>query len=175
MVNYIKALEVIEKTAKGTAVDGISNFLLYCIYGIGFILLLIIVNEIENLFENGIIEKKKRIATLIITGLGLFGILLFVNKKHPPNYGKKEVKQIAKTFSIQHPEFLPENVEYLRTIAPAYVNTLQEKPEQVAKEETPKSDDKTDEWINEKLNEFYTENHKKTSPENKKIFENLKK
>ena len=39
----------------------------------------------------------------------------------------------------------------------------------------PKSDDKTDEWINEKLNEFYTENYKKLSLENKKIFENLKK
>lgn len=175
MVNYIKALEVIEKAAKGTAVDGISNFLLYCIYGIGFILLLIIVNEIENLFENGIIEKKKRIATLIITGLGLFGILLFVNKKHPPNYGKNEVKQIAKTFSIQHPEFLPENVEYLRTIAPAYVNVSEEKPKEENKDEMPKSDDKTNEWINEKLNEFYTENYKKLSLENKKIFENLKK
>ena len=175
MVNYIKALEVIEKAAKGTTVEGISNFLLYCLYGIGFVLLLIAINEIENLFENGTIKKKKRIATLIITGFGLFGILLFINKKHPPNYNKKEVKQIAKTFSIQHPEFLHENVEYLRTIAPAYVNVSVENPKEENKDEMPKSDDKTDEWINEKLNEFYTENYKKLSLENKKIFENLKK
>ena len=175
MVNYIKALEVIDKAAKGTTVEGISNFLLYCLYGIGFVLLLITINEIENLFENGTIKKKKRIATLVITALGLFGILLFVNKKHPPNYNKKEVKQIAKTFSIQHPEFLHENVEYLRTIAPAYVNISEENQKEESKDEAAKSDDKTDEWINEKLNEFYNESQKKFSGENKKIFENLKK
>ena len=85
------------------------------------------------------------------------------NQKHPPDYSKKEVKKIAKTLGIPHPEYLSDNIEYLRTIAPAYVKTKDNETEEID----------NDLWINLKLDEFY--NGKKIDAENKKIFENLKK
>lgn len=85
------------------------------------------------------------------------------NQKYPPDYSKKEVKKIAKTLGIPHPEYLSDNIEYLRTIAPAYVKTKDKETEEID----------NDLWINLKLDEFY--NGKKIDAENKKIFENLKK
>ena len=154
MVNYIEALKLIEKAGQGDFVNGISNFFLYIAITLGAVLSLIALGEVENFLDNGVVEKKKRM-----------GILIFFhfNQKHPPDYSKKEVKKIAKTFGISHPEYLSDNIEYLRTIAPAYVKTKDKGTAEID----------NDLWINLKLDEFY--NGKKIDAENKKIFENLKK
>ena len=73
------------------------------------------------------------------------------------------MKKIAKTFGISHPKYLSNNIEYLRTIAPAYIKTKDKETEEMD----------NDLWINLKLDEFY--NGRKIDAENKKIFENLKK
>ena len=157
MVNYIEALKLIDKAGQGDFINGISNFFFYIVIILGAVLSLIALGEVENYLDNGIIEKKKRMGILIFGILIMFFIFFHFNQKHPPNYSKKEVKKIAKTFGISHPEHLSDNIEYLRTIAPAYVKTKDKETEEID----------NDLWINLKLDEI--------DAENKKIFENLKK
>ena len=163
MVNYIEALKLIDKAGQGDFINVISNFFLYIVIILGAVLSLIALGEVENFLDNGVVEKKKRMGILIFGILIMFLIFSHFNQKHPPDYSKKEVKKIAKTFGISHPEYLSDNIEYLRTIAPAYVKTKDKETEEID----------NDLWINLKLDEFY--NNKKIDPENKKIFENLKK
>jgi hypothetical protein len=178
MINYIKALEVIEIAAKGNVAGNVSNILQYILYGIGFVLLVLIIEEVDHFFNKGELLWKKLIIFFIISGIGVFGLFFIVNKKNPPDYNRTEVRQIAKTMNIQNPENLNGNIEYLKTIAPIYVETTTETSNKNKNEnENEDSDminDKIENWINEKLNDFYNKSSKIT-PEDKKIFENLKK
>lgn len=174
MINYIKALEVIEIAAKGNVAGNVSNVLQYILYGIGFVLLVLIIEEVDHFFNKGELLWKKLINFFIISGIGVFGLFFIVNKKNPPDYNRTEVRQIAKTMNIQNPKNLSGNIEYLKTIAPIYVETIAEVNNKNENEDSDMINDKIENWINEKLNDFYNKSSKITQ-EDKKIFENLKK
>lgn len=160
MVDYIKAMELIELTARGSRAGEIIGYATTGAMICGGIFVIYLVCQLENIMDNGTLVKRKRIGLFAVLGILCLVAVHFVEKFNPPNYTRNEVRKVARTFGVVNPQNLRTNIEYLRTVAPAYVAA---------------SDDKknNDDWVSEILTKFYAD--EKPSGEYAKLFANLKK
>lgn len=161
MVDYIKALSLLEKTARGLTQEQLLVVLDYIWQGSGLITAFFIIVELEDVLDRFTLKRKKSVMALLIASAATLGFKEFIVYSNPPNYTRNEVRKVARTFGIENPQNLKVNIDYLRTIAPAYITPTDNKNTYV------------DDWVNDVLTKFY--NDAKPSVEYEKIFQNLKK
>ena len=160
MVDYIKAMELIEMTARGNNI-GVVSYITTAGMLFGAVFVMFLISQVENLIDRGKFEKRKRMAFFAMLGVACLVFVHFIERNNPPNYTRNEVRKVARTFGVENPQNLKVNIEYLRTVAPAYVSA-------------PNNENKdNDEWVSDVLTKFY--NNKKPESGYEKLFENLKK
>ena len=161
MVDYIKAMELIESTARGNNIGTIIGYITSAAMLFGAIFVMFLVSQLENVIDNKKFEQRKRIGFFAMLGILCLVGVHFIEKWNPPNYTRSEVRKVARTFGVENPQNLRINIEYLRIVAPAYVSA-------------PTNENKdNDEWISDVLTKFY--NNEKPETGYEKVFENLKK
>lgn len=160
MVDYIKAMELIEMTARGNNI-GVVSYITTAGMLFGAVFVMFLISQVENLIDRGKFEKRKRMAFFAMLGVACLVFVHFIERNNPPNYTRNEVRKVARTFGVENPQNLKVNIEYLRTVAPAYVSAS-----------TNENKD-NDEWVSDVLTKFY--NNRKPESEYEKLFENLKK
>lgn len=161
MVDYIKAMELIEMTARGNNIGTVVSYITTAAMLFGAVFVMFLISQVENLIDRGKFEKRKRMGFFAMLGVMCLVFVHFIEKNNPPNYTRNEVRKVARTFGVENPQNLRVNIEYLRIVAPAYVSAS-----------TNENKD-NDEWVSDVLTKFY--NNKKPESGYEKLFENLKK
>lgn len=121
MVDYIKAMELIEMTARGNNI-GVVSYITTAGMLFGAVFVMFLISQVENLIDRGKFEKRKRMAFFAMLGVACLVFVHFIERNNPPNYTRNEVRKVARTFGVENPQNLKVNIEYLRTVAPAYVS-----------------------------------------------------
>lgn len=121
MVDYIKAMELIEMTARGNNI-GVVSYITTAAMLFGAVFVMFLISQVENIIDRGKFEKRKRMAFFAMLGVACLVFVHFIERNNPPNYTRNEVRKVARTFGVENPQNLKVNIEYLRTVAPAYVS-----------------------------------------------------
>lgn len=161
MVDYIKAMELIESTARGNNIGTIIEYITSAAMLFGAIFVMFLVSQLENVIDNKKFEQRKRTVFFAMLGILCLVGVHFIEKWNPPNYTRSEVRKVARTFGVENPQNLRVNIEYLRTVAQAFISSPENKNKDV------------DDWVSDVLTKFY--NNEKPETGYEKVFENLKK